>query len=100
MGQDAGERDGRTATEAAGVIADAIVEASPAGIAKTIGALVSNDTLTAGSKLPTIRALATALGVSASTVADAWRILGGRGVITTDRRRGTTVRGARQRSVN
>jgi DNA-binding transcriptional MocR family regulator len=39
-----------------------------------------------------VRSLATELGVSASTVSDAWRILRARGVIDTDRRRGTTVR--------
>lgn len=79
-------------------IAAAVVDTSPAGIAKTIAGLVSTDNVAAGSKLPTIRRLAGRLGVSTNTVADAWRILQGRGLISTDRRRGTTVRGLRQRS--
>ncbi len=48
--------------------------------------------LSADTPLPTVRSLAAELGVSASTVSDAWRILRARGVIDTDRRRGTTVR--------
>lgn len=48
-----------------------------------------------GAPLPTVRALAGALGVSASTVSDAWRTLRANGIIETDRRRGTTVRGDR-----
>ena len=49
----------------------------------------------AGTPLPTVRALAAHLGVSASTVSDAWKILRTRGMIETDRRRGTTVRSGR-----
>jgi len=47
--------------------------------------------LTPGDRLPTIRALATDLGVAAGTVARAYRELESAGVITTRRRAGTTV---------
>lgn len=71
--------DGRTADDIAGAIARHIRRAA----------------LPAGTELPTVRALAGELGVSASTVSDAWRTLRSKGVIETDRRRGTTVRAER-----
>lgn len=48
-----------------------------------------------GDRLPTVRQLARRAGVSSSTVAEAWRILGHHGLIETARRNGTTVRAAR-----
>lgn len=71
--------DGRTADDIAGAIARHIRQAA----------------LPAGTELPTVRALAGELGVSASTVSDAWRTLRSKGIIETDRRRGTTVRAER-----
>ena len=47
--------------------------------------------LRAGDRLPTIRALATDLGVAAGTVARAYRELEAAGVVTTRRRTGTVV---------
>ena len=47
--------------------------------------------LQAGDRLPTIRALATDLGVAAGTVARAYRELEAGGVVTTRRRTGTVV---------
>lgn len=76
-------------------IAQRLDEPTAQGIAQAIGALVSAGVLTPGDKLPTVRSLATRVGVSSSTVADAWRMLATHGVIDTDRRRGTTVRAAR-----
>lgn len=64
-------------------------------IAASIGLLVSRGELQPGDQLPTVRALADQLGVSSSTVADAWRLLTHHGVITTARRNGTTIRAAR-----
>jgi DNA-binding transcriptional regulator YhcF (GntR family) len=50
--------------------------------------------LPAGTRLPTVRALATDLGLAANTVAKAYRALETDGVITTEGRRGTFVSGA------
>ncbi len=47
--------------------------------------------LDSGEALPTVRALAAALGTSPATVNAAYRILRGRGLIVTDGRRGTRV---------
>ena len=47
--------------------------------------------LAAGSKLPTVRALAAELGLAANTVARAYRELEASGVIQTQGRRGTFV---------
>ncbi|MGI9603909.1 MAG: PLP-dependent aminotransferase family protein [Acidimicrobiales bacterium] len=67
-------------------------QATAQGIAAAIGAMVGEGELQPGDKLPTVRALAAELGVSVNTVSDAWRRLSSHGVISTDRRRGTTVR--------
>ncbi len=63
-----------------------------AGIARALGALVNRNVIDAGDKLPPIRAVAKALGVSTATVAEAWTLMRAHGLIDTDRRRGTTVR--------
>ncbi|WP_182112060.1 MULTISPECIES: GntR family transcriptional regulator [unclassified Actinotalea] len=52
---------------------------------------VSARRLRAGDRLPTIRALATDLGVASGTVARAYRELEAAGVVTTRRRVGTVV---------
>ena len=52
---------------------------------------VSAGRLSPGDRLPTIRALATDLGVAAGTVARAFRELEQAGVVTTRRRTGTVV---------
>ncbi len=65
------------------------------GIAMAVGGLVSAGRIESGAQLPTIRSLAAHLGVSPNTVSEAWRILRVHAVITTDRRRGTTVRSTR-----
>jgi len=67
-------------------------EPTAAGIAMAVGNLVSSGLIEPGQQLPTIRSLASHLGVSPNTVSEAWRILRAHSVITTDRRRGTTVR--------
>ncbi len=74
------------------VIADAITDPSPDGIARGIGLLVSSDALPAGTRLPTVRELADALDVSPSTVGDAWQILRRKRIIDTEGRRGSFVR--------
>ena len=64
-------------------------------IAAAIARQIRERQVPPGTLLPTVRALAVALGVSASTVSDAWRTLRSNGIIETDRRRGTTVRAGR-----
>ena len=60
-------------------------------IAATVETEIANGRLLPAAKLPTVRALAAALGVSPATVAAAYRILKQRGFITTGRSHGTTV---------
>ena len=73
-------------------IATQLGERTGPAIAAVIGAMAADDSLAVGDQLPTVRALASELGVSPSTVSEAWRILRDRGVIETDRRRGTRIR--------
>ncbi|GMR01894.1 MAG: aminotransferase class I/II-fold pyridoxal phosphate-dependent enzyme [Acidimicrobiia bacterium] len=73
-------------------IADAITDLSADGIARAIGMLATTDTLSAGTRLPTVRELAEALNVSPTTVGDAWQILRRHRVIDTEGRRGSFVR--------
>ena len=50
--------------------------------------------LPAGTRLPTVRALAEQLGLAANTVAKAYRALEADGVVVTEGRRGTAISGA------
>lgn len=61
-------------------------------IAKAFGTMISDGEVQAGDKLAPIRTVAKELQVSTATVTDAWSILREHGLISTDRRRGTTVR--------
>lgn len=70
-------------------------ELTAEGVATSIGSLVRNGELHHGDRLPTVRQLARSAGLSSSTVAEAWRILGRHGLIETARRNGTTIRAAR-----
>lgn len=56
-----------------------------------ISTLISLGELAAGAKLPTVRALATDLGVAAGTVARAYKELEAAGLISSRRRAGTVV---------
>jgi DNA-binding transcriptional MocR family regulator len=73
-------------------IVSAIDDRSPQGIAAAISRLVSSDRLAAGTRLPTVRELARALGTSPGTVSGAWQALAGLGVIESRGRLGTFVR--------
>ncbi len=75
-------------------IASRVEERTGPAVAAAIGGMVADGSLDVGDQLPTVRALAAELGVSPSTVSEAWRILRDHGVIETDRRRGTTIRRA------
>ncbi len=72
------------------------VDRTSKGIAIAVGRLISAGQLPAGTRMPTVRAVAKQLSVSPTTVGDAWRILRSHGAIATDGRRGTFVRVPRQ----
>lgn len=59
-----------------------------------IAGMINSGQLAAGAKLPTVRQLATDLGLAANTVARAYRELEADGVIVTRGRQGTFVRSA------
>lgn len=69
-----------------------LTDRSPESIAKAFGALVQQGVLQHGDKLPPIRSVASHLGVSTTTISEAWSVMAAHGMIETDRRRGTTVR--------
>ncbi|MGW9549979.1 GntR family transcriptional regulator [Citricoccus zhacaiensis] len=56
-----------------------------------ISALVDDGSLTPGSRLPSVRALAADLGIAVGTVARAYRELEAAGYVVSRRRHGTTV---------
>ncbi|MEL6890519.1 MAG: aminotransferase class I/II-fold pyridoxal phosphate-dependent enzyme [Actinomycetota bacterium] len=66
------------------------------GIARSIAGLVNQGVLRPGDRLPTVRSLATTLGIGRSAVADAWKILSDHAFIETARRNGTVVRDRRR----
>ena len=57
----------------------------------TVAGQVADGTLVAGTRLPTVRALAADLGLAVNTVAKAYRALESDGVIETRGRKGTFV---------
>lgn len=65
-------------------------------VAQQIRWAVANGKLAPGDKLTPVRALARQLGLNASTVARAYRMLEGEGVVETHQRRGTLVRAGEQ----
>lgn len=65
--------------------------AGAATIAARIEAAIAVGSLGAGQRLPTVRSLASALGVSPATVSAAYRTLSGRGLVVGNTRLGTTV---------
>lgn len=68
-----------------------IDDPTPAGIAAAINRLIRSGQLAVGDRLPTVRQLAGELGVSPSTVNDAWQALGAVGAIHPRGRAGTFV---------
>ncbi|MCL3860281.1 aminotransferase class I/II-fold pyridoxal phosphate-dependent enzyme [Actinotalea sp. K2] len=68
-----------------------VEDRSPRGIATAVARLVRSGELQAGDRLPTVRALATDLGVSPATVSGAWKALAGIGLVRTRGRAGTYV---------
>lgn len=65
---------------------------SPEGIARAVAVLASRGEISPGERLPTVRAVAEGLGVSSSTVGEAWKSLAAQGILDTQGRRGTFLR--------
>ncbi len=74
------------------ILTSAIEQRTPAGIAAALGRLIASGRLKAGDRLPTVRSLATELGVSPATVSHAWQALASAGLIVSRGRNGTFVR--------
>lgn len=72
-------------------IIDELTETSARGIAAAISRLASNANLQPGQQLPTVRRVAVELGVSPTTVNEAWQQLGQDGTIESRGRLGTFV---------
>jgi DNA-binding transcriptional MocR family regulator len=68
-----------------------IEERTPRGIAAGINRLINDGTLGPGTRLPTVRELARELGISPSTVSEAWHTLAGIGAIEPRGKLGTFV---------
>ena len=71
-----------------------IEDRSARGIAAAVSRLITSGDLAAGERLPTVRELARRLGISPTTVSEAWRTLADAGAIDARGRRGTYVRDA------
>ncbi|GAA1181886.1 GntR family transcriptional regulator [Nesterenkonia xinjiangensis] len=72
-------------------LARSLTERSPAGIAEQVRELIAAGVLSAGMRLPTVRDVATEIGVSVGTVAQAWALLREGGLVETRRRGGTRI---------
>lgn len=76
------------------VLVDAIDDRSARGIAAAAARLIGAGDISQGTRLPTVRELAGALGTSPARVDAAWRALAAKGIIETQGRRGSFARGA------
>jgi len=70
----------------------AITDRTARGIAAAVGRLISSGRLPVGTRLPTVRELSKELGVSPTTVSEAWQSLAAVGAIDARGRQGTFVR--------
>lgn len=75
-------------------LAENIGDVSPQGIAAEIARQITSGTLGPGERLPTVRELASRLGVSPATVSHAWQALSSAGMIVSRGRSGSFVRSA------
>ncbi len=73
-------------------IAGRISDRSARGIAAAVGRMISAAELSVGGRLPTVRELSKELGVSPTTVSEAWQSLAAVGAIDARGRQGTFVR--------
>ncbi len=81
--------DGQTSPAA--LIAASAESRSAAGIAAAVNRLIKSGELSPGTRLPTVRVLAKALGTSPTTVNEAWRSLVRVGSVRTNGRNGSFV---------
>jgi DNA-binding transcriptional MocR family regulator len=72
--------------------AAAIEDRSARGIAAAVGRMITRGDLAVGTRLPTVRELSKSLGVSPTTVSEAWQTLTSVGAIDARGRQGTFVR--------
>ncbi len=72
--------------------AEAINDRSARGIAAAVGRMITRGDLAVGTRLPTVRELSKSLGVSPTTVSEAWQTLTSVGAIDARGRQGTFVR--------
>ena len=73
-------------------VGTAVTDRTARGIAAAVGRLISSGTLAVGTRLPTVRELSKELGVSPTTVSEAWQSLAAVGAIDARGRQGTFVR--------
>src|SRR4029078_10826304 len=71
---------------------EAIVDRSARGIAAAVGRMITRGDLAVGTRLPTVRELSKSLGVSPTTVSEAWQTVTSVGAIDARGRQGTFVR--------
>jgi DNA-binding transcriptional MocR family regulator len=74
------------------MFAEAIEDRSARGIAAAVGRMITRGDLAVGTRLPTVRELSKSLGVSPTTVSEAWQTLTSVGAIDARGRQGTFVR--------
>jgi DNA-binding transcriptional MocR family regulator len=74
------------------LIVGAVGDRSARGVAAAVSRLITGGQLPAGARLPTVRSVARELGISPTTVSEAWRSLANAGAIQTRGRSGTFVR--------
>jgi DNA-binding transcriptional MocR family regulator len=70
----------------------AIEDRTARGIAAAVGRLIRSGALASGDRLPTVRSMAGRLGVSPTTVGEAWQALARAGAVASRGRAGTFVR--------
>jgi DNA-binding transcriptional MocR family regulator len=73
------------------LLAESVTDRSARGIAAAVGRMITAGDLVVGQRLPTVRALARQLGVSPTTVSEAWQSLAKVGAIDARGRQGTFV---------
>jgi DNA-binding transcriptional MocR family regulator len=83
--------DSGSADPIVALLTEAVVDRSPKGIAAAVHRLIRAGRLEKDDRLPTVRDLAKALGVSPATVSEAWQALAAVGAIRARGRAGTFV---------